>query len=101
MRRILQIVPLSLVVVACVSGQDLSYSSPFFRVTLAADQPNFTELAVDSLGKAKLDLNVMLPLQAPASPYTTIREGSRVGYRTAGGKGPAVWSFEFNEQRIS
>jgi hypothetical protein len=92
---------LLLVFLTCASGQDLSYSSPFFRAQLAVGQPGFSELAVDSLGKSKLDLNVMLPLDAPASSYVATREGSRVEYRVAGSQGPAAWSFEFSERTIS
>ncbi|MGA7413468.1 MAG: hypothetical protein WBW33_23545 [Bryobacteraceae bacterium] len=101
MLRVLHYFPLLLVLVACASGQDMSYSSPFFRVQMAAGQPGFTNFAVDSLGKAKLDLNVMLPLGAPPSQYAATRVGARVEYRTAGGQGPAVWAFDFSEQRIS
>ncbi len=101
MPRTLHIVPLLLLLGVGASGQDLSYASPFFRVTLAPSQPGFSELALDSLGKAKLDLNVMLPLGAPPSQYTATREGSRVEYRAAGSQGPAAWSFEFSKQSIS
>ncbi len=100
MPRALQFIPL-LLLAACAFGQDLSYSSPFFRLQLAADQPGFAELAVDSLGKSKLDLNVMLPVGAPATQYVASREGSRLEYRVAGSQGAPVWSFEFSEQKIS
>ena len=86
---------------ACAAAQDLSYRSPFFRVQLAAGQPGFAELAVDSLGKSKLDLNVMLPLGAVPSHYAAIREGPHIDYRAVGSQGRAVWSFEFEERKIS
>jgi len=55
-------------------AQDLQYRSGFLSVTMAADQPNFTMLSVDSLGKGKLSVNAMLPLTGTAH-YTATRNG--------------------------
>ena len=53
---------------AATSGaQDLQYASRFLRVQMAADQPNFKSFSVDSLGKSKLALNVILDL-IPSTP---------------------------------
>ena len=53
---------------AATSGaQDLQYGSSFLRVQMATDQPNFKSFSVDSLGKNKLGLNLMLPLAEPGA----------------------------------
>ena len=85
---------------AVTSGaQDLQYGSSFLRVQMAADQPNFQSFSVDSLGKSKLGLNVMLPLAEPGRKYEVSRDGNTIEYRVAGaGDEPAAWSFIFNEQ---
>ena len=53
---------------------DLEFHSAMFRVQMAADQPGFIALAVDSLGKNKLDGNVMLPLAKSTVSYKVSRE---------------------------
>jgi hypothetical protein len=68
---------------------------------MAAGQPGFSELAVDSLGKAKLAWNAMLPLRESGSRYAVTRVGSRFEYRAAGSQGPAAWTFEFGSRKIS
>ena len=60
------------------------FQSSFLRVELAPNQPAFTVLAVDSLGKKKLNRN---PLRAPAEPskfYEVRKSGTRFEYRLAG-----------------
>jgi len=77
------------------NAQQLQYRSPFLAVELAADQPNFAALSVDSLGKGKLDVNAMLPL-APSSRYAVTRNGETIEYRVPGAEGAPAWSFTFN-----
>jgi hypothetical protein len=85
---------------ASAGAQDLSYRSPFLRIEMAADQPNFRTFAVDSLGKNKLDVNVMLPLAASESRYVASRNGQTVEYRVRGENSPA-WTFTFGEQGLT
>ena len=77
------------------------FQSSFLRVELAPNQPAFTVLAVDSLGKKKLNRN---PLRAPAEPskfYEVRKSGTRFEYRLAGSPGSApVWSFEFSDRQV-
>jgi len=80
-------------------AQDLHYQSPFFRVEMAPDQPNFVSLAVDSLGKNKLQGNVMLPLAPDRAQYAIKRDGDTAEYRHPGDT-TAVWSFTFSEHGI-
>ena len=79
------------------AAQDLAYRSPFLRVEMAAEQVNFRTLALDSLGKNKLDVNVMLPLVAGGSRYQAFRQGQTIEYRVSG-ESTAAWSFTFSEQ---
>ena len=60
---------------------------------MASDQPNFAVLAVDSLGKGKLDLNAMLPLSKPDSTDKAVPRGDAVEY--------SGWAFEFRERSIT
>ena len=77
------------------------YQSPYLRVGLAPDQPAFTVLAVDSLGKKKLEKN---PIRLPgksAQAYEVRRVGQRYEYRPAGAPSVApVWTFEFSERKV-
>jgi hypothetical protein len=89
---------LALMALAWSAGaQDLHYGSGFLSVTMAADQPNFTMLSVDSLGKGKLSVNAMLPLTGTAH-YTATRNGDAIEYRVPGAEGAPAWSFTFNER---
>ena len=83
-----------------LSGQTFEHRSPHLRVVLSADRPGFTELAVDSLGKGKLDTNLMLPAAAPAVSYAVVRNGDAVEYRARGAEGPAAWSFRLSDRAI-
>jgi hypothetical protein len=74
-------------------AQALPYQSPYLRVQMASDQANFAVLAVDSLGKGKLDLNVVLPLKKADPTSTAVQRGNPVEY-------PA-WAFEFHEQSFT
>jgi hypothetical protein len=92
------LLPLVWMLAATWGGQDLQYGSSFLRVQMAADQPNFKSFSVDSLGKNKLGLNVMLPLAEPGRKYEVSRDGNTVEYRVAGASDePTSWSFIFNE----
>ena len=77
------------------------FQSSFLRIELASDQPAFSVLAVDSLGKKKLEKN---PLRAPAAPgksYEVRQVGKRFEYRLAGQPAIApVWSFEFSDRQV-
>ena len=101
MTRTLSLVAFGIVLVlaTAANAQDLEYRSPFFQVEMAADQPNFRSLAVDSLGKNKLDVNVMLPLAANQSRYEASRNGQTIEYRQAGESAPA-WTFTFSQQSL-
>src|ERR1035437_9416389 len=78
--------------------QGLDHRSPFTRVAMAADQPYFSQLAVDSLGQNKLDQNLMLPPGAAASHYEVASRGQRIEYRVAGSQGAPAWSFEIGDR---
>jgi hypothetical protein len=79
-------------------GMDLEFHSAMFRVQMAADQPGLIALAVDSLGKNKLDGNVTLPLAKSAVAYKVAREDRVVKYSFAEAEDRPVWTFEFDEQ---
>jgi hypothetical protein len=81
------------------SSQVVGYQSAFLRVALAPDQPNFISFSVDSIGKNRLERNVMLPLGPAAESYLVSRNGSNTEYRRQQGAQPA-WSFSFNDQSI-
>jgi hypothetical protein len=95
------LIALSVVLVVTLSAgaQELRYRSSFLQVEMSADQPNFRNLSVDSLGKSKLDVNVMLPLPASGAHYEASRHGQTIEYREAGDSTP-VWTFTFSEQGI-
>jgi hypothetical protein len=84
---------------ALAGAAESSFRTPYYRATLAPDQPGFTELAVDSLGKEKLAVNVMLPLAANARKYQALRRGNSVEYRPEG-SGSAAWTFTFTNKAI-
>ena len=77
------------------------FRSSSMRVELAADQPAFTVLEVDSLGTNKLTGTPLRPPAKPGKSYEVQRVGPRVEYRPTGtSSGPPVWSFEFSERQI-
>lgn len=82
------------------SDPNLEFRSAILHVQMASDQPGFIALAVDSLGKNKLDQNMMLPLLKPALNYTVSRENQTVKYWAAESEGNPVWTFEFSEREI-
>lgn len=81
---------------------DLRYQSAFLRVELAADQPAFVALAVDSLGGGRLEANPLWPLAPSATRYIAKRTRTRVEYRMASAPGgsPPAWSFEFSAKSV-
>ena len=82
------------------SRSDLEFRSPLLRVQMAANQPGFLALTVDSLGKSKLDGNVMLPLDKPAPTWKASRENQTITYALADAEDAPVWTFEFTERSI-
>jgi hypothetical protein len=98
-------VPALLVLTIAVAKEPANapqYQSSFMRMEMAPDQPAFTALSIDSLGKSKLGLN---PLRLPGAPdkkYEVRHAGSEFEYRAAGGpaSAPAVWTFEFLPKQI-
>lgn len=79
------------------SGMDLAFRSSRLSAQMAPDQPGFIALAVDSLGKNKLDGNVMLPLAKSAIGYKVSRENHAIRYFLAEADDSPVWTFEFDE----
>jgi len=83
-------------------GTPLLYQSSFIRVELAAEQPAIAALAVDSLGKGKLDVSPLRGAADATKRYTAQRSAKGCEYRAVGApaKSPAAWSFEFSERQI-
>jgi hypothetical protein len=83
-------------------GNNPQYQSAFVRVELAAHQPNFVALAVDSLGQKKLSANPLRPPAAEGMKYEITHAGSKVEYRAVGAppSEPAAWTFEFSKKEI-
>jgi hypothetical protein len=80
--------------------QQFDHRSAFLHVALALDQPKIRELSVDSLGKHKLEVNLMLPAAVAASRYEVSRKGTAIEYRVAGFEGDPAWSFELTDRSI-
>jgi len=94
-------------VCALVAGKEPSdmrqYRSSFLRIELAGDQPAFTVLAVDSLGKNKLGVSALRPPAKLGTNYILKRNGRRFEYRAANAPADAPepsWAFEFSERRM-
>src|ERR1017187_9717603 len=98
--------PISFLSLIALCGADESvnlphFQSAFLRIELASDQPAFSTLAVDSLGKKKLAKNPLRAPAKPAKPYELRRIGRRFEYRPTGQPSSApVWSFEFSDRQI-
>jgi hypothetical protein len=90
------VVLLALMVFQAASA-DLSYSSRFLKVSLSPAQPAFAALDVDSLGKGKLQSNLLHTPAAPAKAYRVRQTGSATDYLL--GEVP-VWSIEFSDKQI-
>jgi hypothetical protein len=81
----------------------LKYQSAFLRVEFSKDQPALVALAVDSLGRAKLNVNPLLPPALVPHPFEARRQGQRVEYRRSGAplSSPPVWVFETSPRQMS
>jgi len=93
---------LAVTALAAQPSGPLRYQSAYIRVEMAADQPSFLALTVDSLGKGKLNAN---PLRAPAkaeTAYQVRQAGSSFEYRASGASAsaPPVWTFQFSPRQI-
>ena len=104
LKRLALLISVLFVFTLCMASEPVAapqFQSSFLRVELAPNQPAFTVLAVDSLGKKKLNRN---PLRAPAAPsksYEVRKSGTRFEYRLAGSSASApVWSFEFSDRQV-
>jgi hypothetical protein len=75
------------------------YRSTFFRIQMAADQPVPVNFALDSLGKAKFNANIMLDPLPAAQQYVISHQTDKIEYRLAAAdsNNPA-WVFEFSER---
>jgi len=80
----------------------LQYQSAFMRIQLAPDQPALVSLAVDSLGKSKLNVNPLRPPGPAGKTYQVRRVGSAFEYRCSGAATgtPAAWTFDFSTRQI-
>jgi len=83
-------------------GSSPKYQSAFLRIELAAQQPGFTALAVDSLGKSKLSVSSLRPLIASGDHFVLSHAGSKYEYRLVGAPAntPPAWTFEFSTRSI-
>ena len=83
-------------------GNVPQYRSSFMRVELAADQPAFAALTVDSLGKNIVNLNPLRPVGAIDRKFTMRQAGSKFEYRAEGAppSAPPSWTFEFSAKQI-
>ncbi len=86
---------------AAPASDALQYQSQYIRVELAADQPAFTALSVDSLGKNKLSIDPLKPPAKTETAYHLRRTGTTFEYRRAGSAAtPAAWTFQFSPRQI-
>lgn len=105
-RRCLYLAPALLVVTCCMATEPeaaLQYQSPFLRVRFASDQPAVIDLAVDSLGKDKLNANPLRPPAATVNKYEVTNAGPGVfEYRPAGAPRSQlpVWEFACSNKSI-
>ncbi len=81
-------------------ADSLTYQSPFLRVEFARDQPAFAALAVDSLGKNKLNFDPLIRPPASLDGFTVKRNGGRIEYRGVADTTP-LWVFEPSERQIT
>ncbi len=95
-----RVFPILMAACAPADSVELHHRSPHLRIVLAADQPNLTQLAVDSLGKNKLDHNLMLPAPNRAARYEVSRKGDTVEYRADGSGDAPAWSFEWSGRAL-
>jgi len=79
-------------------AQELTHRSSFLRVALDAGQPYISQLSIDSLGKNKLDQNLMLPPNVAPTRYQVARKGQTVEYRIAGSPDAPAWTIEVSDR---
>jgi hypothetical protein len=83
------------------SGERLpihEFCTATYRVQMAANQPGMVTFDVDSLGRNKLDGNIMLPLSNPSHRYSVSREHQTITYRLTEEQDGPAWIFEFGER---
>jgi hypothetical protein len=80
----------------------LQYQSAYMRVEMAADQPAFVALTVDSLGKNKLSSNPLRPPAKAETTYQVRRVGAVFEYRPSGASAASApaWTFQFSPRQI-
>jgi hypothetical protein len=103
LKRLALLISVLFIFTVCMASEPVAapqFQSSFLRVELALNQPAFTVLAVDSLGKKKLAKN---PLRAPGAgkSYEVRKSGTRFEYRLTGSPASApVWCFEFSDRQV-
>jgi hypothetical protein len=105
LKRLELLISVFFIFTVCMASEPIAapqFQSSFLRVELAPNQPAFTVLAVDSLGKKKLAKN---PLRAPAASSKSYEVQEKIGttfeYRLKGSTESApVWSFEFSDRQM-
>ncbi len=80
----------------------LAYRSAYLKVGYSQDQPALTALAVDSLGKDKLDVNVLLNPDQASRAFSVRRTGQTVKYWPEGEarSNPPAWIFTTSARQI-
>ena len=95
------LVPMMLGAALVAFPRELGHRSCFLRLALAADQPNISQLAVDSLGNNKLDQNLMLPPAVAAATRYEVASKGRTDCVSRGGiEGAPAWSFEISDRAM-
>src|SRR5689334_9352889 len=85
------------------SGREaLAYRSAYLKVGYSQDQPAVTALAVDSLGKDKLDVNGLLNPDKPSRAFSVRRRGRTVKYWPEGESlsNPPAWVVTTSARQI-
>jgi hypothetical protein len=81
-----------------LGAENLQYQSPYLRIEMAKDQPSFSVLAVDSLGKGKLSVNTAEAPKAASAVFQARRRGDAIEYQS-GSQVP--WSVAFSPRSLS
>ena len=84
------------------AAESPNHPSPFLRAEFAPDRPALAALAVDSLGKGKLDGNLLLSTPAAAATFEVRREGEKVEYWPTGAarREMPAWIFEASPRQM-
>ncbi len=82
--------------------EPVRHQSYSLRVDFRQDKPALAVLAVDSLGKGDLHVNVLLHPGAAAGAFEVRRNKQRLEYRPAGVRlaSPPMWIFETSERQM-